>query len=146
MYKRQAPSGSDPASDVLPELVRPRWRRLRKAVDALGAHPDDDALHRVRILAKRTRYAAELAAPVVGEEAAALAAQLTQVQDVLGEVHDTVVAEAWLRDTAATLDHEARFVAGQLAATQRAERTALLDTWPATWAACDRKALTGWLR
>jgi CHAD domain-containing protein len=143
---RLGPRGEDAGSVVLPELVRPRWRRLRKAVDALGPRPDDDELHRVRILAKRARYAAELAAPVVGDAAADLAAQLAQVQDVLGELHDTVVAEAWLRQAATTLDHDARFVAGQLAATQRTERAALLGAWPATWAACDRKALTGWLR
>jgi CHAD domain-containing protein len=143
---RLGPDGDDAAVDALPGLVRPRWRRLTKAVRALGPQPADEDLHQVRILAKRARYAAELAAPVAGDAAADLAAHLAEVQDVLGEIHDTVVAEGWLRAVALELDHEARFAAGALAATQRAERAALTAAWPDTWAACDRKALTGWLR
>lgn len=140
------PTGSERAADVLPGLVRPRWKRLRRAVHQLGAHPHHEQLHEVRILTKRTRYAAELAAPVVGDAATDLATHLIQVQDVLGELQDTVVAEAWLRDIAPELDHDARFVAGQLAATQRSEREARLDAWPGAWAACDRKVLTRWFR
>ncbi|HEY6532561.1 MAG TPA: CYTH and CHAD domain-containing protein [Acidimicrobiales bacterium] len=134
------------ADQVLPELVRPRWRRLRKAVEGLGASPTDDELHQVRILAKRTRYAADLASPVVGDAAADLASRLADIQDVLGDLHDTVVAEDWLRRTLPALDHEARFVSGELVAAQRSERAALRGAWPAAWAACDRKALTRWLR
>jgi CHAD domain-containing protein len=143
---RLGPDGQDAAVDTLPGLVRPRWRRLAKAVRALGPQPADEDLHQVRILAKRARYAAELAAPVAGDAAADLAAHLAEVQDVLGEIHDTVVAEGWLRAVALELDHEARFAAGALAATQRAERAALMAAWPDAWSACDRKALTGWLR
>jgi CHAD domain-containing protein len=146
LHPRLSPPAEDGASAVLPRLVRPRWVRLRKAVHGLGAHPSDEALHVVRILAKRTRYACELAAPVVGDDAADLAARLAEVQDVLGEHHDRCVAETWLRQSLPALDHDARFVAGQLVATQQHKRTVLRDTWPAAWAACDRKALTRWLR
>lgn len=130
----------------LPELVRPRWRRLRRAVEHLGPHPDDEALHAVRILAKRARYASELAAPVVGDDAADLAAGLARVQDVLGELHDSAVAQAWLRSVLPTLAPEERFATGELVTLELAAAAELRSAWPAAWAACDRKALTRWLR
>jgi len=55
-----APAASLRATDALPGAVRPIWRKLRRAVDALGPAPSDAALHQVRIRAKRCRYAAEV--------------------------------------------------------------------------------------
>ena len=54
----------------------------------------------MRIRAKRCRYAAELASPVIGKPARDLAVALARVQDVLGEHQDAVVADAWLAKTA----------------------------------------------
>ena len=45
------------------------WKQLRDAVDALDDDPPDEALHEVRIRAKRARYAAEAVAPAVGTAA-----------------------------------------------------------------------------
>jgi len=39
-----------------------------------------------------------------------------------------------------------RFAAGELVAAERAAAAELRAAWPATWAACDRKALTRWFR
>ncbi len=135
-----------PAAEVLPELVRPTWRRLRRAVEALGSEPDDEALHGVRLLAKRARYASELAAPVVGEDAEQLATALADLQDVLGDLHDAVLAEAWLRRAARVLGPSERFAVGEMVVLERfaaADRRA--EFLPA-WEACDRKTLTRWLR
>ena len=51
-------------------FVRPAWRSLRKAVSALDDTPSDPELHRIRILSKRCRYAAEAVTPVAGRRAA----------------------------------------------------------------------------
>src|SRR5206468_4026017 len=51
-------AADSPAAQVLPDLVRRPWRRLRQAVRALDERPPDEELHRVRILAKRVRYPA----------------------------------------------------------------------------------------
>jgi CHAD domain-containing protein len=67
-------------------------RKLEKAARKLSDVPTDDELHNVRIHAKRARYAAELAgAPKKVVEA------LKNVQDVIGEHQDAVVAEERLR-------------------------------------------------
>jgi CHAD domain-containing protein len=143
---RFAPSSAGPAAERLPELVRPRWRRLRRAVERLGPQPEDEALHAVRILAKRARYASELAAPVLGDDATDLAAGLARLQDILGELHDSVVAQAWLRSVLPTLAPDERFAAGELVTLELAAAVDLRAAWPGAWAACDRKALTRWLR
>ena len=109
------------ADKALVELAGAQWRKLRKTVDALGDEPADEELHEVRIKAKRARYAAE-AASVVLPGAAAHAKAIAGVQDVLGEQHDAVVAEAWLRDavTVGTTRVQAMAV-GLLVALQRAD-------------------------
>ena len=58
------------------------------------------ALHDVRKAAKRLRYAAEAATPVLGAQAEELAARAEAVQEVLGEHQDTVVSRAALHDLA----------------------------------------------
>ena len=50
----------------LPVIASGPWRRLRSAVRQLPGRPTDPELHRIRILAKRARYAAEAVAPVTG--------------------------------------------------------------------------------
>src|SRR5438876_138591 len=69
-----------PASQVLPPLATGPWRRLRSAVRQLPEQPTDPELHRIRILAKRARYAAEAVAPVVGEGAIAFARAAAKLQ------------------------------------------------------------------
>src|SRR5581483_4295957 len=75
---RLLPEADAPAKEAAPELVRRPWSHLEKAVDALADDHSDDALHQVRIRAKRCRYAAEAVAPVVGKPATRLAQAVAQ--------------------------------------------------------------------
>src|SRR5207253_2906744 len=63
------PDADQPAAMSLPALATTPWRRLRSAVRQLPENPTDPELHRIRILAKRARYAAEAVAPIVGADA-----------------------------------------------------------------------------
>lgn len=47
-------------------LAKREFKKLRKAINRLSASPSDVALHKIRIKAKRARYAAELARSSVG--------------------------------------------------------------------------------
>jgi CHAD domain-containing protein len=71
----------------------------RRLADAAG---DDAKLHLARKAAKRARYAAELSEPAVGLPAAAAAKRLEEVQRLLGEHQDAVVAAEFLRRVADT--------------------------------------------
>ena len=92
-----SPGAERPAAEVVPTLVRGPLRKLRREGDRLGRSPDDAALHRVRILAKRLRYATDVAAPLAGKRAHGAARALAQLQDVLGEHNDACVALTRLR-------------------------------------------------
>ncbi len=75
-------------------------KRLDRAIEAqLTGDPEaDQLLHSARKAGKRARYAVELAAPVLGAKADKLIAGRKDLQDVLGEHQDSVVAAAFLRD------------------------------------------------
>ncbi len=148
---------SEPAATGMPALAHRQWRALRKAVRRLGRAPSNDALHRVRIQAKRVRYLAEVAAPVVRPAAHRDAATLTAkaatlLQDVLGDLHDGVVTEEWLRETAlvaATSADRTALVAmglaaGQLIAIEQQTQRTSRAKWPAIWHRLDRKSLRSW--
>src|SRR5438034_8032495 len=85
------PDADQPAAGVLPALATTPWRRLRSAVRGPKT-PTDPELHRIRILAKRARYAAEAVAPVAGPGAAAFARAAAKLQTNLGEHQDGVTA------------------------------------------------------
>ena len=127
------PEADEPARKVLPDLVGRPWRHLKKAVGDLDPLPSDADLHQVRIRVKRTRYAVEAAAPAVGGEAKAFAKALAQLQTVLGDHHDAVVAEEWLRRAADGATAAEALAAGELITVQRAEEEARREAWPAAW-------------
>ena len=132
------------AAGAATSFVQRPWRRLNDAVAHLGDEPADAALHRVRILTKRCRYAIDAVAPVADHRATLLAAALADVQTVLGDHQDAVIAEAWLRDAAATTPQGA-LAAGELILIQRSERTNLRTQWPPTWKRASANELRSWL-
>lgn len=94
-----------PAAAELVRLVGRDWRLLTRRVAAAeavtGREERDLALHAVRKAAKRLRYAAESASPVLGDPAEELAQSCALVQDALGEQHDSTVMRALLGSMAA---------------------------------------------
>jgi CHAD domain-containing protein len=80
-----------PADEVLREVLALAARRLRRAVRAARDSDQAEALHEVRKAAKRVRYTAEAAVPVLGRPVAELVAALKGVQQVLGDRQDTFV-------------------------------------------------------
>ena len=131
---------------VLRDVVRNAWQHLRRAVDALGDPPTDLELHAVRRHAKRARYAAEAVEPLFGASARGFARAAAEIQTVLGEHQDAVVARQWLRDAAARgTDERAAFVAGQLAAAEAGRGEAARRAFPDAWADLDRKKRRHWL-
>jgi CHAD domain-containing protein len=139
------PDADRPAAEAMPPLVARPWRKLRKAVRQAGDDPSDDELHQIRIRAKRARYAAEAVEPVIGKPAERFADAAADLQDILGDHHDAVVGEAWLRQAAGSARRDAALVAGLLIAAERASAAASRDGWRPVWKALDRKKLRAWL-
>lgn len=134
-----------PAAEVLPSLMRRPWNSLHASMSSLGAASSDAELHAARISAKRARYAAESMRPVFGDEARAFAETAADLQGVLGDYRDAVVAEHWLRTASDTgIDTSVSFAAGSLAALAREEAARHRARWPRTWKKLSRKRLRFW--
>lgn len=125
------PPFTDRAADKAASLrtaVRSAERKVGKHLAAALAGDDDEELHKARKAGKRARYAAELAAPVLGGKVKKRIKRYEQLQDILGDYQDGVVAAALLRRLATgTAEHtnENGFTYGLLFAQeqQRAEHS-----------------------
>ncbi len=89
-------------------LLADTWRRLRRVhrrLVELGQHPDpvhrDELLHEIRKLAKRSRYAAEVLRSQATISASRWGQVMGELQEVLGEQHDSVVVRGQLLEVAA---------------------------------------------
>ncbi len=129
-----------PAALVLHDLLRRPWRQLRQAVRTAGAHPTDEQLHRIRIRSKQLRYAAEAAVPVMGTPARRLGERASELQTVLGDLHDALAAEAWLRDAATAGTPSQAFAAGQLVVREQQRQVELRHNWHRSWKALAKQA------
>ncbi|HEV2644044.1 MAG TPA: CHAD domain-containing protein, partial [Candidatus Elarobacter sp.] len=123
------------ACDAIPAIVDDAWSALRKRVRKRSRPPSDRELHRIRIAAKRVRYAAEAVAPVAGRPARALARATERVQTILGDEHDAVAACRRLREMA---HGEHAFLAGQLAALEILAQDDARASWRGAWRAAKR--------
>lgn len=130
------------ASHVVPLLVAERWRGVRRQVRRAGSNPTPAQLHRIRIKSKQLRYAAEAATPIIGAPARRTASAAERVQTVLGEHHDAVAAEEWLREqwadgsstgAALTVAPAVAFEAGRLVAEARQRQRESQETWKDAW-------------
>jgi CHAD domain-containing protein len=135
-------AAASPAHEVLPALVRRPWRSLRAGAIAAREGATDEQLHDLRIRAKRCRYAAEAAAAATGKRAASFAKEVAALQEVLGELHDAVVAEQWLRARSESprIHETALFATGELVALQRDAAERAREGWPAVW----KRVQDGW--
>lgn len=87
---------AQPALDGLVPLIRKAQKRLRKRIEALDEN-DAPARHRVRIAAKKARYAAEFFRDLLPKkEVKAYIKCLSGVQDRLGHLNDLAVASRLL--------------------------------------------------
>jgi CHAD domain-containing protein len=138
------PDATEANTATLVALGARPWKRLCSRVRGLGDNPDDAALHRVRILTKRSRYAAEALVPVAGKSARSFAKSAASLQDVLGRVQDASVAGAWLRSKTSRASSAQSFVAGMLASAAAAWGRDARDAWPAAWRRLKRKRVPSW--
>lgn len=140
-----------PAGPELRRLVRRTWERLAAAHEAAVAVPTtaehDHLLHEVRKAAKQVRYAGEAVAPRLGRRARRFAAAAEQVQEVLGEYQDAVVARDVLRQlgVAAHLAGENGFTFGRLHGLQDLRQADALRRLAPAWEQLSKRRTLAWL-
>ena len=155
--------GRRPAEAELTRRVRRTVRkvdRLLAAADRAG-HADrpatalplpgvlglDEALHEARKAAKQARYAGEAVQPAAGKPAKRLATAMEDLQELLGDHHDSVVTRDLLREAglAAHAAGENAFTYGLLHARQAAAATRIEADVPAARRASAAKPIRRWL-
>jgi CHAD domain-containing protein len=127
----------EPACDAIPSIIEEAWSTLRKRVRKRSRPPSDHELHDIRIAAKRVRYAAEAVEPVIGRPARSLARTVTNLQSILGNQHDAVVACEQLRPLAH--DSDRAFHAGELTALATLKALDARNAWRNAWRATKRE-------
>ena len=138
----------DPAADVLREAMNASWHRLARKASALRNPDASDAdWHEARIAAKQVRYAAESLAPFFGKPAKRLAVKAEDIQELLGEHQDAVVAAATLRRLATgPRAGSTAFTLGIMHARQQDAIARTRKKFRATWSASSKPAYRKWLR
>ena len=119
---------------TLSSLAQRELKKLRRDVRALDPEPTAEALHALRKRGKRARYAHELA----GKKAVVKRAK--ELQDVLGEHHDSVVAEERLRALSHDAPADQALAAGLLIEQERAKRRDAREGWRKVWRQLERAA------
>jgi CHAD domain-containing protein len=125
-----------PSDDTssLQSLAERELKKLRRDAKALADDAEDEQLHALRKRGKKVRYAYELAG------IAEVVQRAKDLQDVLGEHQDSVVAEERIRALATDAPPDQAVAAGLLVAAEQRRRAAAREGWRATWKALDRAA------
>ncbi|MEU4223694.1 CYTH and CHAD domain-containing protein [Nonomuraea sp. NPDC026600] len=127
------------ASRQTPRLVARSWRKVLTRYTEAQKLPEgaerDRALHSTRKAAKRARYTAEAAAPVLGIPAKKLAKQAERLQETLGRRQDALVAQQELTQLATRpgLRVADAFTLGLLLADERHAADAALRDLAPVW-------------
>jgi triphosphatase len=112
-------SSPELALRVAPELVRRRYRKLRKRADRLTLDSSMDEFHQVRGQVKKLRYALEAVAVIYGKPASEMLRALCRWQEKLGVQQDAAVASVRLNALASAppkgIPPDTLFLMGRLA-------------------------------
>ena len=140
-----------PARKVLPKLLGRDWKRLAGRVeDAFDTPPveRDPLLHEARKSAKRLRYAAESATPVLGSRADKLAERAKKMQNHLGSHQDAVVFRPTIRQLGvqAHLSGGNAFSYGRLHALEQARANEAEAAFAKRWVKESSRYPKPWMR
>jgi triphosphatase len=107
------------ALHLAPEMIRRRFRKVRKGAEQLTPKSSTEAYHEVRGRAKKLRYAIEAVAVIYGKPADAMLRALRRWQEKLGVQQDAAVASGRLKALAGAppkgMPPETLFLMGRLA-------------------------------
>jgi len=113
------PPASELALTVSPQLIRRRYRKLRKRAELLRSDSSTEAYHAVRGRLKKLRYTLEAVAVIYGKPADGLLRALRRWQEKLGVQQDADVASRRLKAIASAplkdIPPETLFLMGRLA-------------------------------
>jgi CHAD domain-containing protein len=128
------PRAFEPVGTAILECVDAPWRKLRRSVKDASLDSPAEQWHRIRINAKKARYAAEAVAPIFGEGYRRLGKSLAWVTDTLGSRQDAQVSIHTLEEIAQSAPSPIAYRLGlhsaTCAATGDEDVRAFVKRWP----------------
>ena len=112
-----SPTPTDPIPEAAPELVRERYKKVRKAANTLSEDSSPEHFHDLRKKGKRLRYALEPLQEIYGKPAKKMVKLLKIMQDDLGDHQDLIVASGLMEELGVAGDRppQAAFSMGTMA-------------------------------
>lgn len=104
LRRGRSPAPTGPILEVAPDLVRRRYRKVRKDVEALGEDSPPEDFHDLRKKGKRLRYALEPLQGIYGKPSEKMVRLLKTIQDDLGDHQDLIVAAGLMQELGAAGD------------------------------------------
>ncbi|KES05680.1 metal-binding protein [Streptomyces toyocaensis] len=137
-------AGAKPAKTLTKALRKDLGKLEGLVTQALDLPPGterDVALHEARKKTKRTRYAAEAAAPALGKPANDLVTSMKSLQGLLGDHQDSVMARRTLRELAAVAHAagESAFTYGVLHGREKHRAQLAEAALPEAWSAITKR-------
>jgi len=133
------------AASSVAAIARDVFDKLDRRARKLDHDSPVDALHELRIIAKRARYATDAAVTVV-PGARDQARALARLQDALGDLHDTSIVENALRAALPDMTLDEAVVTGYVIATEHANANRLRTEWRTPWKHARRPRARAWLQ
>jgi CHAD domain-containing protein/adenylate cyclase class IV len=134
--------------DLAPQLLREAAAEVFEQGRGLGPRAPAESLHRLRILMKRLRYAAECFVDAFGKDLVRFVERTAHLQEVLGEFHDASVAVTTLLDLTRQerdLGRRELCAAGALCALEELRAAEARARFDGIWAEFDHADVRTWL-
>jgi triphosphatase len=117
LRRGRSPTPTGSVLEAAPDLVRDRYRKVRKAANTLSEDSPPEDFHDLRKKGKRLRYALEPLQEIYGKPAQKMVKLLKRIQDDLGDHQDLIVAAGLMEElgVAGDLPPQAVFSMGSMA-------------------------------
>jgi triphosphatase len=117
LRRGRSPTPTAPILEAAPDLLRNRYKKVRKAANMLSEDSPPEHFHDLRKKGKRLRYALEPLQEIYGKPAQKMVKLLKKIQDDLGDHQDLIVATGLMEElgVAGDLPPQAAFSMGSMA-------------------------------
>ena len=117
LRRGRSPTPTGSILDAAPDLLRERYKKVRKAANTLSEDSPPEHFHDLRKKGKRLRYALEPLQEIYGKPAQKMVKLLRKTQDDLGDHQDLIVATGLMEELGVAGDSppQAAFSMGSMA-------------------------------
>jgi triphosphatase len=117
LRRGRSPSPTDPILEAAPDLLRDRYKKVRKAANTLREDSPPEHFHDLRKKGKRLRYALEPLQEIYGKQAKKMVKLLKKIQDDLGDHQDLIVSGGLMEELGVAGDRppQSAFLMGSMA-------------------------------